>query len=298
MNESVSGVAEPTIKEDKELSDKAVGVAPIFVQPKQGFFELRARLSKRRNSVFAILGAILFFGAWEITHYMMDETQQRFLPSVEQVIGSIYYLLAEKNFIYDILKSCYRVYVSFFAACLVAVPIAVVMGVFKNSRALLNPTLSAARYLPAASFIPLLLVWFGPTDLQKMALLWLGVVFFLIALILDNTESVPEELIEASQTMGASRTRVLFGIVFPAAAPAILDSMRAMIAVSWTYLVIAEIVAAQDGIGAVMMRAGRFLNVDIIMAGILTIGLLGVLTDVLFRTFSYYLFPWMRARKG
>ena len=74
--------------------------------------------------------------------------------------------------------------------------------------------------------------------------------------------------------------------------------MRQMLAVSWTYLVIAEIVAAQDGIGAVMMRAGRFLKVDIIMAGILSIGILGVLTDLLFRMSAHYLFPWNRKRPG
>ena len=80
--------------------------------------------------------------------------------------------------------------------------------------------------------------------------------------------------------------------------PAIIDSMRTMIAVGWTYLVIAEIVGAQDGIGAVMMRAGRFLNVDIIMAGILMIGILGVLTDLLFRGLQRVLFPWNVERRA
>jgi len=81
-------------------------------------------------------------------------------------------------------------------------------------------------------------------------------------------------------------------VIVPSALPAIFDSMRNMIAVGWTYLVIAEIVGAQDGIGAVMMRAGRFLNVDTIMAGIVTIGILGILTDLLFRLAARMLFPW------
>jgi len=270
--------------------------APIAFQPKLGFFELRATVSQNRKMVLGIIGAIIFFGMWEIAHYMMDETQQKFLPSVEQVLSSLWVLFVEKAYIYDVLKSCYRVFVSFFVAAAIAIPIAVLMGCFANIKSMVNPTVSAARYLPAASFIPLLLVWFGPTDLQKMSLLFLGVVFFLIALILDATESVETSLVEASLTMGASRTRVVLGVVLPAAAPGIIDAMRAMIAVSWTYLVIAEIVAAQDGIGAVMMRAGRFLNVDIIMAGILTIGILGVLTDLLFRLSAYLMFPWDRAR--
>ena len=104
--------------------------------------------------------------------------------------------------------------------------------------------------------------------------------------------------VNAALTMGASRKRIVLGVVVPAAAPAIIDSMRTMIAVGWTYLVIAEIVGAQDGIGAVMMRAGRFLKVDIIMAGILTIGILGVLTDLLFRLAAHYMFPWNRKRRG
>lgn len=271
--------------------------APIAFQPKQGFFDLRASVSHSRKIMLGIVGAVLFFGIWEIGHYTMEESQQKFLPSVEQVLSALWVLLTEKKFAYDILKSCYRVFASFFVAAAIAIPLSILMGCFANLKAMINPTVSAARYLPAASFIPLLLVWFGPTDLQKMSLLFLGVVFFLVALILDATESVENSLVEASLTMGASRKRVVLDVVVPAAAPGMIDAMRAMIAVSWTYLVIAEIVAAQDGIGAVMMRAGRFLNVDIIMAGILTIGILGVLTDLLFRFSAYLMFPWNRPRK-
>jgi NitT/TauT family transport system permease protein len=107
---------------------------------------------------------------------------------------------------------------------------------------------------------------------------------------------VPNEYVEAALTMGASRWGVVTGVVVPAAAPAIFDSMRNMIAVGWTYLVIAEIVGAVDGIGAMMMRAGRTLAVDMIMAGILTIGVLGVLTDVLFRVAARLTLPWARLR--
>ncbi len=282
---------------DNAISDTSKKL-PAMVAPSQSFFALRANVGNNRKIVLGVIGAVLFFGTWEIAHYMMDETQQKFLPSVEQVLSALWVLFTEKAYIHDVLKSTYRVFVSFFVASAIALPLAILMGCFANIKALMNPVLSAARYLPAASFIPLLLVWFGPTDLQKMSLLFLGVVFFLVALMLDSTESVETSLVEASLTMGASRRQVVLGVVLPAAAPSIVDAMRAMIAVSWTYLVIAEIVSAQDGIGAVMMRAGRFLKVDIIMAGILTIGILGVLTDLLFRFSSHLIFPWNRPRKA
>ena len=244
------------------------------------------------------VGALGFFGVWELGHYLTAESARKFLPSVEQVANALYVLFADRNFLHDVLISCYRIFVSFFAASAVGVPIGILMGCFGNVRALLNPTLSGWRYLPAASFIPLLLVWFGPTDLAKIALLFIGVIFFLISLILDNTRAVPKELVEAALTMGASRRETLIGVVVPAAMPAVFDSMRNMIAVGWTYLVIAEIVGAQDGIGAVMMRAGRFLNVDTIMAAIFTIGVLGILTDVLFRVAQHLLFPWNVERRS
>jgi NitT/TauT family transport system permease protein len=269
-----------------------------FTPPKDKFFGLRVRVPRHKSGVLGIVGAAIFFAIWEIGHYMMPEAKQRFLPSVEHVIATVYYLLAEKGFIHDIAKSCYRIFVSFFAASAIAIPIGIGMGCFAHFRATVNPSVSGFRYLPAASFIPLLLVWFGPTDLAKMGLLFLGVIFFLISLILDSTEAVPIELTEASITMGASPKQVVLGVITPAAAPAILDAMRNMIAVGWTYLVIAEIVGAQDGIGAVMMRAGRFLHVDIIMAGIFTIGILGVLTDLLFRAVSRLAFGWNIPQRG
>ena len=288
----------PNSEEKIDKQHDLTNLTGTLRQRKSSFFELRGNVSRRATLVLGILGGLAFFGIWELGHFFTADASKRFLPSPQTVVSTFWYLLTEKGYIYDIVKSCYRIYGSFFLVCVVAVPLGILMGCFAKFRALINPTISASRYLPAASFIPLLLVWFGPTDTQKMALLFLGVIFFLVALILDNTKAVQIELVEAALTMGAGRRRVVLGVVVPAVAPAIIDSMRNMIAVGWTYLVIAEIVAATDGIGAVMMRAGRFLKVDIIMAGILTIGILGVLTDLAFRLLAHYAFPWNRERRS
>ena len=277
--------------------DSGEDEAPLFSPPKDRFFTIRGSLSGRQSFLLGLTGLVALFAVWQIGHWVTPELQRKFLPGVDEVVGKIGFLLANKDFISDIGVSLYRIYLSFFVACLVSVPLGLFMGCFVKVRALLNPTLGGLRYLPAASFVPLLLVYLGPTDTAKMALLFLGCVFFLIALILDNVLSVPKEFIESAQTMGASRKHIVLRIALPAAAPQILDSMRNMIAVSWTYLVIAEIVAATDGIGAVMMRGAKFLHIDVIMAGILTIGVLGVLTDILFRYASRFLFPYVYARK-
>jgi NitT/TauT family transport system permease protein len=279
---------------DKPISQ---GEAPLFSPPREKFFSVRGTVSGRQGFVLGLLGLVSLFALWQLGHWATPELQRKFLPGVDEVVGKIIYLLVNKDFISDIGVSLYRIYLSFFVACLVAVPLGLIMGCFVKVRALVNPTVGGLRYLPAASFVPLLLVYLGPTDTAKMALLFLGCVFFLIALILDNVLAVPKEFVESAQTMGADRKHIVLRVALPAAAPQILDSMRNMIAVSWTYLVIAEIVAATDGIGAVMMRGAKFLHIDIIMAGILTIGVLGVLTDILFRYASRFLFPYVYARK-
>ena len=272
-------------------------LAPDFIQPREKFLSVRGTLGAKQSFLLGLTGLILFFGIWQFAHLMTPELERKFLPGVSEVVGKITFLIQKKSFIVDIGVSLYRIYLSFFVACLVAIPLGLLMGCFIKVRALINPTVGGLRYLPAASFVPLLLVYLGPTDTAKMALLFLGCVFFLIALILDNVLAVPKEFIESAQTMGASRRHIVMKVAFRAAAPQIVDSMRNMIAVSWTYLVIAEIVAATDGIGAVMMRGAKFLHIDVIMAGILTIGVLGVLTDLLFRSASRMLFPYVYTRR-
>ena len=192
-----------------ETGTQPSGSAPVFRQPRAPFLDVLGKLSQQRAVVLGIAGVIVFFAVWEVAHYVTPEEKQRFLPSVELVVGEIVYLFAEKNFIADVGTSLYRIYVSFFAASLIAVPLGVLMGCFVKLRALISPTTGGWRYLPAASFAPLLLVWFGPSDFAKMALLFLGCFFFLVALILDNTLSVQRELIESGLTMGANRRRVV-----------------------------------------------------------------------------------------
>jgi NitT/TauT family transport system permease protein len=235
---------------------------------------------------------VIFFGLWELAA-AKGWVNTLFMPPPHQVLSTLYTMIAERGFLWDIGISIYRILASFLLACAIAIPLGVLMGSFRAVDAFFNPFVSAWRYLPAPAFIPLLLMWFGAGEGSKLALLFIGVIFFLITLIMDHTRAVREELIETAMTLGANRWQILSTIVLPAVAPKILISMRQMLAVSWTYLVIAEIVASTTGIGAVMMRGQRFLKVDEIMAGILVIGLVGLLFDFLFRWAQGLLFPYV-----
>lgn len=245
-------------------------------------FEFKKDIPASWKILLGIAVWVVFFGFWEFATFR-QWMPEILLPGPVKVVTALYTLFTEQAFLGDVLVSVWRVVLSFVLACAVAIPLGVLMGSFKVVDAFFSPFVSAWRYLPAPSFIPLLLMWFGAGDGQKLALLFIGVIWFLITLIADHTKAVSKDLINTSVTLGGSRLQVLRSVVVPAALPNIVVAMRQMLAVSWTYLVIAEITAADAGIGAMMMRAKRFLHVDQIMAGILVIGILGLIFDFVLR---------------
>lgn len=251
-------------------------------QPRQRIFEFKSDIPASWIIVLGVMVWVLFFGLWEFATYRGWMTEI-LLPGPAKVLAALHTLFTENGFAGDVLVSVWRVLLSFGLACLIALPLGILMGTFRVVEAFFSPFVSAWRYLPAPSFIPLLLMWFGAGNAQKLALLFIGVIWFLITLVADHTKAVPKDLINTSVTLGGRRLQVLRTVVVISALPNIVVAMRQMLAVSWTYLVIAEITAADAGIGAMMMRAKRFLHVDQIMAGILVIGALGLLFDFLLR---------------
>lgn len=255
-------------------------------------FEFHAALPAAVRLPVALAAWALLLGAWQFAP--RPEAMAALVPTPVDVGRTILSLVTEKDFAGDVAASLHRIVVSFGIAAVIALPLGVLMGAFPVVEAFFNPLVSPLRYLPAPSFIPLLLALLGTGDDQKIALLVIGVVWFLISLIMDDTKRVPVELVEASRTLGAGRLGAITAVILPAALPFFLDTMRQMLAVSWTYLVIAEIIAATDGIGAVMMRARRLVRMDVILACILTIGFLGLLSDTFLRWLRWQAFPYLR----
>ena len=159
-------------------------------------------------------------------------------------------------------------------------------------QAFFEPIIAAVRYMPASAFIPLLIIWFGIYEKEKIAVIFIGVFFPLTLLIADVSANIPKELVNIAYTLGASRWHVFWRVLLPASWPGVLDNMRIGIGWAWTYLIVAELVAASTGIGHVILSASRFLQTDKIIAGIITIGILGLLTDALFRWLYWLLFPY------
>lgn len=259
---------------------------------KPRLLQVRVPVSRRQALISAFGIWIVFFGIWVLASEL-GWVNPLLVPPPGQVLTTILRLFTEQGFGSDVLISILRVVAAFALACAVAVPLGVAMGAFPAIDAVFSPFVSAWRYLPAPSFIPILLMWFGTGETPKLALLFLGVIFFLVTLIADHTRDIRKELIETALTLGAGRWVTVFQVMLPAVLPNILVAMRQMLAVVWTYLVIAEIVASTTGIGAMMMRARRFLHTDEILAGIIVIGALGMAFDMAFALLHRRLFPYL-----
>ncbi|MGB8815432.1 MAG: ABC transporter permease [Paracoccaceae bacterium] len=260
---------------------------------KAQWLTVRTPVSGKQAISSAVGVWVVFFGVW-IVASGAGWVNPLLVPPPGQVFRAAYTLFAEQGFASDVLISIKRVLYAFLLACLVAVPMGVAMGAFAAIDAVLAPFVSAWRYLPAPSFIPILLMWFGTGEAPKLALLFLGVIFFLITLIADHTKEVRKELIETALTLGAGRWVTVLRVMLPAVLPNIVIAMRQMLAMAWTYLVIAEIVASTTGIGAMMMRARRFLHTDEILAGIIVIGALGLIFDLMFAALHRRMFPYLQ----
>lgn len=262
------------------------------VWKKSSWLTIRQPVPRRRALVLGVGVWVLFFVIWWSAVWI-HLASPLLLPSPHQVITALYQLIAQNGFLWDVGISIARITISFGIASLIAIPLGICMGTFGSVEAFFNPFVSAWRYLPAPSFIPILLMWFGTGEGSKLSLLIIGVVFFLITLIMDHARAVRMELLETAMTLGGSRSQILWTLVVPAVMPDVVTAMRQMLAVSWTYLVIAEIMAPTTGIGAMMMRAKRFLDTPNILAGIAVIGLLGLLFDIGFRWLHRALFRYL-----
>jgi NitT/TauT family transport system permease protein len=243
-------------------------------------------------AVLGVRGVAAHIAAWAVLAYG-GFISSYFLPKPTTVAHSEYLLFADQGFLSDVWASGFRIMAGFLLAAIVAIPVGIAIGSFRVEQAFLEPPIAAIRYMPASAFIPLFIIWFGIANGEKIAVIFMGVFFPLTLMIADVSANVPAELLDMSYTLGAKRRHVFLQVLVPACWPGVVDSLRIGVGWAWTYLIVAELVAADTGIGHVILQANRFLQTDVIIAGIVTIGALGLITDGVFRWLYRVLFPYV-----
>ena len=233
--------------------------------------------------LFVLLWAAVTFGG------LVPKT---FLADPLQMLASGWNLLVKYNFSYDIGMTVWRVLGGFLLAALLALPLGVLMGAYKPVEAFFEPFVSFARYLPASAFIPLLILWAGIGEAQKLAVIYLGSFFQLVLMIAVTVGNTRRDLVEAAYTLGSTDSSLVRRVLIPGAAPEIAEILRMVLGWAWTYVIVAELIGASSGIGHMITDSQALLATDQIIFGIIVIGLIGLLSDLFFKRVNRRLFPW------
>lgn len=234
-------------------------------------------------------GTILL--AWAVATYG-GMVRTDFLPEPHKVVTAILTYGGDGRLLEAIWVSSRVVLLGFLFSALLSIPIGLFMGSFRLVQAGLEPTINFIRYLPVTSMVPLLILWLGIGIEQKIAVIFIGTFFQQVIMVTDVVARTPKDLVYASYTLGTGRFSAVFRVLLPYALPGICDAMRITMGWAWTYLVVAELVAANSGLGYMSLQAMRGFRVDIIFMAILVIGFLGMISDMSFRLVRQRLLSW------
>jgi taurine transport system permease protein len=191
-----------------------------------------------------------------------------------------------------LVASVLRVFGAFLLASLVAIPVGIAMGMSRFWRGIFDPPIELYRPLPPLAYLPLIIIWFGIDELPKVLLIFLSCFAPLAMAARSGMRSASQEQMNAAYSMGASYAQLIRHVVLPAALPEILVGMRVAIGFGWSTLVAAEMVAANVGLGQMVLNASNFLRTDIVIMGIIVIGVVAYGFDLLMRAIERRLVPW------
>jgi len=255
----------------------------------------KKEIPRRAYLTVSVSVALLILAVWCALSYG-QLVRSDFLPTPIAVIQAGIDGVSDGSLFVDTGVSLGEIMSGFILASIFAVPLGILMGSFKIVEAAIEPVTNFVRYLPVSALIPLLILWVGIGMTEKVAVIFIGTFFQQLILIADVSRNVPHDLLDVSYTLGASRRQVVTRVLIPATLPGVMDALRITLGWAWTYLVVAELVAANKGLGYFILNSMRGLFTDRIFLGIAVIGLLGLISDQLFKALRRWLLPWTTER--
>ena len=257
----------------------------------QTYLTPKASIGPRPVLVLGVASFAVIIVGWTLLALLIANLF--FLPTPPAVLQAEVDMILNQGFLGDVAWSTFRIVAGFALAAVIAVPLGLLMGSFEAVRAFFQPVFNFVRYMPASAFIPLLILLQGLGENEKITVIWIGVFFQLVLMVMDIAQRVPSEMLNVAYTLGANRATVFRKVFLPATWPEVVDVLRITMGWAWTYLIVAELVAANAGIGNFILIAERYFRADRIIAAIITIGILGLMTDFFFGVFHRWAFPYV-----
>lgn len=276
---------------------KAIDLSKKRYLPPSVFWSIRQGFPQWLGILLSAIAIAIPLLIWAIVSYSGLVTPM-FLPTPTAVISAGIKMLFEENLLVDILASSMRVAAGFLVAAIVGVPIGILMGTFHSMESLFSPLVGTVRYMPVVAFVPLIIIWVGLGEDAKTLIIFLGVVLYNAMMVADAVKFIPDEMINVAYTLGLNRRDVLFRVIVPGVFPSILDTLRVNISGAWNYLVIAELIASQNGLGYKIIQSQRFLQTDKVLFCIAIIGVIGLIIDYALKVLSNILTPWAERVRG
>jgi NitT/TauT family transport system permease protein len=253
---------------------------------------IRSDLGLGWRIALAITGIAIVIGAWWITASLMDNPAV--LPTPGATLTAISSLWKDGILTHDLWASVRRILIGYGISMAIGVVAGISIGTWASIEALSEAPIGFLRYIPASALTPVLLLWLGIGESPKVWLIVLGTVFFNILMVADVARAVPRELLSAAYTLGAGRLTVVRRVIARHSLPGIVDVARINLAAAWLMLVVAELLAAQEGLAYQIVRAQRFRAVDTMFGLLIVFGIIGLCSDLALRWLRNVSAPWAR----
>lgn len=251
-------------------------------------------VSQRARIVLGIAFFVVFFAVWALAT-LGGYVSKTFLADPITMVKDGWILLTKFGFAHDIAMTVWRVLGGFVLAAAIGVPIGILMGAYKPIEAFLEPFVSFARYLPASAFVPLLILWAGIGETQKLLVIFIGSFFQIVLMVAVAVSNTRRDLVEAAYTLGSTSTGVVRRVLIPANAPDIAETLRLVLGWAWTYVIVAELIGSSSGIGHMIIESQALLATGQIIFGIIVIGVIGLISDLFFKYVNRHFFAWRLA---
>lgn len=275
--------------------DTGVTPAPA-VAAKPAAVRKRAWLPKNRAGLTRTLASLGFIVLWELA-VRLGWVNPLFLAAPSQVAVRLYQVFATGMIWPHLFASGTTAFWGFFISCLVGIPVGIVMGRSSFVRDVLEPFIIAQASIPTVALLPLFIIWLGIGGGARIALVFTGAVFGIIVSTEAGVSNIDERLIETARSFTATQLAILWKIVLPAAVPYIIAGMRLAISRVLIMVVVAELYAANAGIGYLIFQAGSTYDTSMIFVGVVILATAGIVMNSILRAVEYRLAPWAKIKR-
>lgn len=253
-------------------------------------FELRGEVDKETSSIIAIVGFFFFMFLWQSMSWF-NLVPESLLPPPLKVIGSIKELHFENELVRNLIYSLKLNILGYLEAVAISIPLGMIMGLFPVIRIATDKYLKALRFVPLAAATGLFISWFHLNDNMKVQFLAVSIIVYLLPVVIQRVDDVENVYVHTAYTLGANKWQTIFTVFLPSVKSRIVDDIRILVAISWTYITIAEGVYMTKGIGMLAVQCGRKSRVDMVFAILFIIALVGFMQDIGFKKIDQLINP-------